>query len=50
MVENQKKDISYRLAEYKDCLDLTIEKKQVWNTYRGIYPDESLDTSTLKEM
>lgn len=38
------KDISYRLAEYKDCLDLAIVKKQVWNTtYRGIYPDESLN-------
>ncbi|ABX43490.1 GNAT family N-acetyltransferase [Lachnoclostridium phytofermentans] len=38
------KEISYRLAEYKDCLDLAIVKKQVWNTtYRGIYSDESLD-------
>lgn len=43
------KDISYRLAEYKDCLDLAIVKKQVWETtYRGIYPDNSLDNYSIE--
>lgn len=41
-------DISYRLAEYKDCLDLAVVKKQVWEiTYRGIYSDESLDNFNI---
>jgi GNAT superfamily N-acetyltransferase len=44
MEDYQMKDIGYRLAEYKDCLDMAIVKKQIWNTtYRGIYPNESLD-------
>lgn len=49
MEEEQMKDIGYRLAEYKDCLDMAIVKKQVWNTtYRGIYPNESLDNFDIE--
>jgi hypothetical protein len=49
MEEYQMKDISYRLAEYKDCIDMAIIKKQVWiTTYRGIYPNESLDNFDIE--
>lgn len=33
-----------RIATYKDCRDIAILKRSVWeSTYRGIYPDEKLD-------
>lgn len=43
------KEIEYRLAEYKDCFEMAIVKKQVWNTtYRGIYSDDSLDNFDIE--
>ena len=37
-------DISYRKATIEDCFSIAELKGIVWNTtYRGIYPDESLD-------
>lgn len=37
-------DISYRKATIEDCFPIAELKGIVWNTtYRGIYPDESLD-------
>ena len=33
-----------RKAIYSDCHDLSILKREIWETtYRGIYPDEKLD-------
>lgn len=42
-------DITYRLAEMKDCLTLSKLKEEIWNTtYRGIYPDEKIDGYDIK--
>ena len=38
------KNITYRIAEEKDCYEIAKLKGEVWNTtYRGIYSDEVLD-------
>ncbi len=37
-------DVTYRRATIEDCFPIAELKGTVWNTtYRGIYPDESLD-------
>lgn len=39
------KQIEIRIATEKDCRDLSILKRAVWETtYRGIYPDKKLDS------
>ena len=42
--------IIIRLAEEKDCAELSRLKQQVWNeTYRGIYSDEKIDNFDYKK-
>lgn len=37
-------DFKIRKALYSDCFDLSLLKREIWETtYRGIYPDEKID-------
>lgn len=39
-----------RLAKVEDCKSISIVKRKVWETtYRGIYPDEKIDSYNYKE-
>jgi len=43
-------EYNIRLAKLTDCGELSILKRQVWETtYRGIYPDEKLDNYDYKQ-
>lgn len=44
------KNIVIHEAEIKDCYEIAVLKRDVWNTtYRGIYPDTKLDNYDIEE-
>ena len=43
-------DFKIRKAKSSDCFDLSLLKREIWETtYRGIYPDSKIDNYNYQE-